>query len=164
MSKHTITVEVNGAMHTREVEARRLLSDFLRHDLSLRGTRVGCEHGVCGSCTVLLDNEPVRSCLTLAVQVDGKIVQTVEGLAGADGSMHPLQESFSACHGLQCGFCTSGFLMSLKPLYDDQKDMTQEEIRDAISGNLCRCTGYQQIVESVDRAFHIRDEAETTED
>ncbi|WP_032407987.1 (2Fe-2S)-binding protein [Rhodococcoides fascians] len=161
MSKHTIEVEVNGKTYTREVEARTLLSDFLRHNLGLRGTRVGCEHGVCGSCTVLVDNEPTRSCMTLAVQTEGAIVQTVESLADKDGTLHPLQESFSACHGLQCGFCTSGFLMTLKPIYDDGTDMSQDEIRDAISGNLCRCTGYQQIVESVDRAFNLRDQTTT---
>ncbi|AHK34662.1 xanthine dehydrogenase E subunit [Rhodococcus opacus PD630] len=161
MSTHRVTVEVNGETHTREVDARLLLSDFLRHQLGLRGTRVGCEHGVCGSCTVLLSGEPVRACLTLAVQTDGEIVDTVEGLADDSEHMHPLQESFSACHGLQCGFCTSGFLMSLKPLYDSGIDMNATQIREAISGNVCRCTGYQQIVEAVDRALHIRDSTDT---
>jgi len=161
VSTHRVTVEVNGETHTREVDARLLLSDFLRHHLGLRGTRVGCEHGVCGSCTVLLSGEPVRACLTLAVQTDGEVVDTVEGLGEDTEHMHPLQESFSACHGLQCGFCTSGFLMSLKPLYDSGIEMNATEIREAISGNICRCTGYQQIVEAVDRALHIRDSTDT---
>ncbi|MFE3170010.1 (2Fe-2S)-binding protein [Amycolatopsis sp. NPDC059090] len=157
MTTHRVTVEVNGQDCQRDIEPRRLLSDFLRHDLHLRGTRVGCEHGVCGSCTVLLDGEPVRSCTTLAVQADGCVVETVESLADAEtGRMHPLQDSFSACHGLQCGLCTSGFLMTLKPIYDSGEQLSAGEIRDAISGNLCRCTGYQQIVEAAARALDAR--------
>jgi carbon-monoxide dehydrogenase small subunit/6-hydroxypseudooxynicotine dehydrogenase subunit beta len=159
VSTHRINVEVNGDSYTREVEARLLLSDFLRHTLGLRGTRVGCEHGVCGACTVLVEGEPVRACLTLAVQTDDQCIETVESLTGDSETMHPLQESFSACHGLQCGFCTSGFLMSLKPIYDANTELDPDEIRAAISGNLCRCTGYQQIVESVDRALHLRESA-----
>lgn len=158
MSVHHVTVEINGQVYERDVEARRLLSDFIRFDVGLRGTRVGCEHGVCGSCTVLLDGEPVRSCTMLAVQTDGAILQTVEDLADPDtGELHPLQESFSACHGLQCGFCTPGFLMTLKEIYDSGERPDKGEIREAISGNICRCTGYQQIVEAAQRAFDIRD-------
>jgi len=145
-----IGVTVNGKKSEREVEPRLLLSDFLRHDLGLTGTHVGCEHGVCGACTVLLDGEPVRSCLLLAVQADGHEVATVESLTG-DGPdrLHPLQEAFRDCHGLQCGFCTPGFLMTLLPFLDENPDPTEPEIRAAISGNLCRCTGYQHIVDAV---------------
>ncbi len=157
MSTHRISVNVNGRPYERDVEARRLLSDFLRHDLRLRGTRVGCEHGVCGSCTVLLDGEPIRSCTTLAVQADGGIVETVESLA-EDGALHPLQEAFSACHALQCGFCTPGFLMTLKPVYESGACPGKREIREVISGNLCRCTGYQQIVEATEHALRLRDD------
>lgn len=146
-------VTVNGEGYERDVEPRMLLSDFLRHELGLNGTNVGCEHGVCGSCTVLLDGEPVRSCTMLAVQSDRRRVTTVEGLAG-DNELHPLQDAFSACHGLQCGFCTPGMLMTLLPVYNEGKRLDGEEIREAISGNLCRCTGYQQIVESVQMALN----------
>ncbi|QIX26962.1 (2Fe-2S)-binding protein [Nocardioides sp. JQ2195] len=143
----------NGTAYERDVEPRRLLSDFIRQDLGLTGTNIGCEHGVCGSCTVLLDGDPVRSCTTLAVQVDGQRVTTVEGLA--DGTeLNGLQEAFKACHGLQCGFCTPGFLMTLLPIYNEAKRLTREEIREVISGNLCRCTGYQQIVEAVELALN----------
>lgn len=145
-------VIVNGEVCERDVEPRMLLSDFLRHELGLTGTNVGCEHGVCGSCTVLLDGEPIRSCTTLAVQIDRRRVTTVEGLAN-DAELHPLQEAFSACHGLQCGFCTPGMLMTLLPVYNEARLLSDEEIREAISGNLCRCTGYQQIVESVSAAL-----------
>ncbi|PKV95492.1 MULTISPECIES: (2Fe-2S)-binding protein [Amycolatopsis] len=159
MNGYDVTVVVNGQTYEKRVEPRRLLSDFLRHDLHLRGTRVGCEHGVCGSCTVLLDGEPVRSCTTLAVQTDGCEVQTVESLAESSGSdMHPLQEAFSECHALQCGFCTSGFLMTLKPVYDSGASLSREQVRETISGNLCRCTGYQQIVEATELALQRRDE------
>lgn len=132
-----------------------LLSDFLRHTLDLTGTHVGCEHGVCGACTVLIDGEPTRSCLVFAVQCEGAEVTTVEGLANADGELHPLQEAFHNAHALQCGFCTPGFLMSLLPLYDQRtaapaaEALSEEEIREALAGNLCRCTGYQNIVEAV---------------
>lgn len=164
MSTHRITVHVNGEAYDRTVDCRRLLSDFLRHDLYLRGTRVGCEHGVCGSCTVLLDGEPVRACTTLAVQTADAEVETVEGLSGesngvAPSKLHPIQEAFSECHGLQCGFCTPGFLMSVKPAYDAGLRLDPAQIRELISGNICRCTGYQQIVESVARAFALRDGA-----
>jgi carbon-monoxide dehydrogenase small subunit len=151
-----VTVDVNGRRYQRQVEPRLLLSDFLRHELGLTGTHVGCEHGVCGACTVLLDGEPVRSCLLLAVQADGRQVGTVEGLsgpgAGAGGrpeELHPLQEAFWEAHGLQCGFCTPGLLMTLVPFLAEHPDPTELEIRHAISGNLCRCTGYQHIVDAV---------------
>jgi carbon-monoxide dehydrogenase small subunit len=146
---HAVEVTVNGNVYTREVEARTLLSDFLRHDLRLTGTHVGCEHGVCGACTVLLDGEPVRACLMFAVQVDGHEISTVEGLAEADGRLHPLQEAFWDSHGLQCGFCTAGILMTLVPFMEENPDPSEEEIRHALSGNLCRCTGYQHIVDAV---------------
>ncbi|WP_188835739.1 (2Fe-2S)-binding protein [Flexivirga endophytica] len=139
-------------MYERDVEPRMLMSDFIRHELGLTGTNVGCEHGVCGSCTVVLDGEPVRSCTMLAVQADGRRITTVEGLSN-DGEMHGLQRAFTACHGLQCGFCTPGFLMTLLPVYNEGKRLESEEIREVISGNLCRCTGYQQIVESVQMAL-----------
>jgi len=144
----TITLTVNGAQYTREVETRRLLSDFIRHDLGLTGTHVGCEHGVCGTCTVILDGESVRSCLMLAVQANGHDVRTVESL-GTVNNLHPLQEAFMEAHGVQCGFCTPGMLMSLVPFLEKNPHPTEEEIRDAIDGNLCRCTGYQNIVDSV---------------
>lgn len=147
--KHTITVTVNGRQYRREVEARLLLSDFLRHELNLTGTHVGCEHGVCGACTVLLEGEAVRSCLMLAVQANGRSLQTVEGLAPGPDQLHPLQEAFREAHGLQCGFCTPGFLMTLLPFLEENPRPTEAEIREAISGNLCRCTGYQHIVDAV---------------
>lgn len=147
--QHTITLTVNGQSHTREVEPRLLLSDFLRHELGLTGTHVGCEHGVCGACTVLLDGEPVRSCLTFAVQAHGHKVMTVEGLSADMEHLHPLQQGFWEAHGLQCGFCTPGFLMTLLPFLEENPNPTEEEIRQALSGNLCRCTGYQNIVEAV---------------
>ena len=149
---HRVKVIVNGRTYEREVEARLLLSDFLRHDLGLTGTHVGCEHGVCGACTILLDGDPVRSCLILAVQADGRELMTVEGLAPAPGELHPLQQAFWECHGLQCGFCTPGFLMTLVPFLEENPRPTEHEIRHAISGNLCRCTGYQHIVDSVQLA------------
>ena len=144
-----IAVTVNGDRHDVEVEPRRLLSDLLHHDLGLTGTHVGCEHGVCGCCTVLLDGEPVRACLVLAVQADGCAVTTVEGLANADGTLHPLQEAFRRHHGLQCGFCTPGFLMLASTVYKQAANMSDEEIRVALGGQLCRCTGYVGIVRAV---------------
>jgi len=143
-----ISVTVNGTRHDRSVEPRLLLSDFLRQDLGLTGTHVGCEHGVCGACTVLLDGEAVRSCLMLAAQADGHDLMTVEGLAPAAGELHPLQAAFHEAHGLQCGFCTPGFLMTLVPFLREHPDPTEPEIREALSGNLCRCTGYQGIVDA----------------
>jgi carbon-monoxide dehydrogenase small subunit len=142
-------VTVNGRSFERDVEPRLLLSDFLRHELGLTGTHVGCEHGVCGACTVLFDGEPVRSCIMLAVQADGHEVTTVEALAPNPDQLHPLQQAFWECHGLQCGFCTPGFLMTLVPFLEEHPDPTEQEIREAISGNLCRCTGYQHIVDAV---------------
>ncbi len=144
-----IALTVNGDRHDVEVEPRRLLSDVLRHDLGLTGTHVGCEHGVCGCCTVLLDGEPVRACLVLAVQADGCAVKTIEGLAHADGTLHPLQEAFRRHHGLQCGFCTPGFLMLASTVYKQAANMSDEEIRVALGGQLCRCTGYVGIVRAV---------------
>jgi len=143
-----ITVTVNGIQYERAIEPRLLLSDFLRHELGLTGTHVGCEHGVCGTCTIMFDGESVRSCLMFAVQANGHEIQTVEGLGTMD-ELHPLQEAFRETHGVQCGFCTPGFLMTLVPYLEENPDPTEAEIREAISGNLCRCTGYQHIVDAV---------------
>jgi carbon-monoxide dehydrogenase small subunit len=148
-AEYPVMVTVNGERFERRVEPRLLLSDFLRHDLDLTGTHVGCEHGVCGACTVLLDGEPVRSCILLAVQAHGHEITTVEGLTKGRDGLHPLQEAFWEAHGLQCGFCTPGFLMTLVPFLAENPDPTETEIRQAISGNLCRCTGYQHIVDAV---------------
>ena len=150
----TVRVRVNGVEYERTVEPRLLLSDFLRHELGLTGTHVGCEHGVCGSCTVVVDGQLARACLMLAVQVDGASVETVEGLA-EDGELHPIQRAFWDHHGLQCGFCTPGFLMTLKVFLAEEPDPTEEQVRDAISGNLCRCTGYQNIVDAALDAARI---------
>ena len=144
----TVSVTVNGTQYERAVEPRLLLSDFLRHELGLTGTHVGCEHGVCGACTVLFDGEPVRSCLMFAVQANGHEILTVEGLGTMD-DLHPLQEAFREAHAVQCGFCTPGLLMSLVPFLEENPSPTEDEIREAISGNLCRCTGYQHIVDAV---------------
>jgi carbon-monoxide dehydrogenase small subunit len=144
----TISVRVNGTQYERSVEPRLLLSDFLRHELGLTGTHVGCEHGVCGACTVLFDGQPVRSCLMFAVQANGHEVWTVEGL-GTPENLHPIQEAFREAHGAQCGFCTPGILLTLVPFLQDNPDPNEQEIREAISGNLCRCTGYQHIVDAV---------------
>jgi carbon-monoxide dehydrogenase small subunit len=144
-----ISLTVNGKSYQDQVEPRMLLSDFLRHQLTLTGTHVGCEHGVCGACTVLLDGQPVRSCLMFAIQADGCSIMTVEGLGQDLERLHPLQESFREAHGLQCGFCTPGFLMTLLPFLEQNPNPDEEQIREAISGNLCRCTGYQHIVEAV---------------
>jgi aerobic-type carbon monoxide dehydrogenase small subunit (CoxS/CutS family) len=145
----SITVRINDVDYTAEVEPRLLLSDFIRHEAGLTGTHVGCEHGVCGACTVQLEGRPVRSCLLLAVQADGRELRTVESLAPSEEELHPLQQAFHECHGLQCGFCTPGFLMSLEPVLADVPGMTDAELRALISGNLCRCTGYQGIVDAV---------------
>jgi carbon-monoxide dehydrogenase small subunit len=144
-----VTTTVNGRTYSRVVEPRMLLSDFIRQELDLTGTHVGCEHGVCGACTILVDGLPMRSCLMLAPQADGHELLTVEGLAGAGDDMHPLQEAFRDAHGLQCGFCTPGILMTLKAFLDEHPAPDVQEIREALSGNLCRCTGYQHIVEAV---------------
>ncbi len=148
-ARHEVTVTVNGQTYTRQVEPRLLLSDFLRHELGLTGTHVGCEHGVCGACTVLFDGQAVRSCLMFAVQANGHEITTVEGLAPDEQHLHPLQQAFWEAHGLQCGFCTPGILMSLVPFLQANPDPDEAAIREALSGNLCRCTGYQNIVEAV---------------
>ena len=155
---HDVTVTVNGVARSARVPARRLLSDVLRHDLRLTGTHVGCEHGVCGACTVLVDGDPVRSCLVLAVQAQGHEVTTVEGLGSDVDAMSHVQRAFAECHGLQCGFCTPGFLTTVTAFLAEHEDPTEEEAREAVSGNLCRCTGYQNIVASVLRAAELRRE------
>lgn len=146
---HDISVTVNGTPYRRTVEARLLLSDFLRHDLLLAGTHVGCEHGVCGACTVIFDGVPVRSCLMFAAQADGHAIETVEGLAPDREHLHPLQEAMRDCHGLQCGYCTPGILMTMKVFLAETPAPDEAQIREALSGNLCRCTGYQHIVEAM---------------
>jgi aerobic-type carbon monoxide dehydrogenase small subunit (CoxS/CutS family) len=146
-----ISVHINGRAFEGEVEPRTLLSDFIRHGAGLTGTKVGCEQGVCGACTVQLDGEPVRSCLMLAVQANGRALTTVEGLA-ADDELHPLQRAFHEAHALQCGFCTPGFLMSMEAFLREHPDAGDEELREALAGNLCRCTGYLGIIEAVERA------------
>ena len=148
MSKHGVDINVNGEVQSVEVPARRLLSDFLRDDLHLTGTKRGCETGTCGACSVLLDGEVVKSCLMLAVQANGHSVTTVEGLSQGD-KLHPLQESFMQCGGLQCGYCTPGMLMTACAMLAHNPTPTQDQVRHGLSGNLCRCTGYSQIVESI---------------
>ena len=147
-----ISLTVNGRTIERSVEPRKLLSDFIREELSLTGTHVGCEHGVCGACTILLDRVPVRSCLMFAAQVDGHEIETVEALAGSPDQLHPIQQAFWDKHGLQCGFCTPGMLLTAKALLDENADPDEAEIRDALAGNVCRCTGYQFIVDSIKAA------------
>ena len=160
-TRHDVTLTVNGTPRRATVPARRLLADFLRMDLGLTGTHLGCEHGVCGACTVLLDGRPVRSCLIFAVSVDGSEVTTVEGCTGAGGELGPVQQAFWECHGLQCGFCTPGFITTITAYLEENPKPTEEEAREAIGGNLCRCTGYQNIVASVLRAAEIKRERET---
>lgn len=145
----TVNITVNGIPYRQEVEPRLLLSDLLRHELGLTGTHVGCEHGVCGACTILFDNESARSCLIFAVQADGHSITTVEGLTKDGNELHPIQQAFWEAHGLQCGYCTPGILMTLVPFLKENPDPTEDEIRHALSGNLCRCTGYQHIVDAV---------------
>ena len=162
MSSHNITVNVNGDGQTREVDARTLLVHFLREDLDLTGTHIGCDTTSCGACTVLLDGRAVKSCTVFAVQADGANVETIESLA-ADGKLHPLQEGFWEKHGLQCGYCTPGMIMSAKHLLEKNPDPSEEEIREGLAGNLCRCTGYNKIVEAVQYAaeqLNAPDEAE----
>jgi carbon-monoxide dehydrogenase small subunit len=148
MMPRKVALTVNGQAYEREIEPRLTLADFLRHELGLTGTHLGCEHGICGACTVLVDGGTARSCLMLAVQADGTEIRTVEGLADADGTLHPLQQAFHEHHGLQCGFCTPGMLMTLVEFLDETLDPTETELREAISGNLCRCTGYHGIVKA----------------
>ncbi len=152
---HDVRLSVNGAAHDVRVPARRLLSDALRQECGLTGTHVGCEHGVCGSCTVLLGGQPVRACLMFAVSAQGHQITTVEGLTRADGTLGAVQQAFKECHGLQCGFCTPGFLTTITAGLRDNPDPTRAEARDMIAGNLCRCTGYQNIVASVRRAAEL---------
>ncbi|MHC2181281.1 aerobic-type carbon monoxide dehydrogenase small subunit (CoxS/CutS family) [Paenibacillus sp. PvR052] len=152
---NNITVTVNGKEHSLSVEPRMLLSDVLRDELGLTGTHVGCEHGICGACTVMMDERPVRSCLVFGVQANQAKILTVEGLSNADGTLHPLQEAFREKHGLQCGFCTPGFLISACHFLEENPHPSREEIREGISGNLCRCTGYQNIVDAVEMAAEM---------
>ena len=150
-TRKKITVTVNGTVYEREVNVRTLLSDFLRRELGLTGTHVGCEQGVCGACTILVDGQAVRSCLLLAVQADNRSITTIEGI-GTPDHLHPIQEAFGENHGLQCGFCTPGFVISVYEFLKENPDPSDEEIREALSGNLCRCTGYQGIIKSVKAA------------
>lgn len=153
---HEVTVVVNGVPRSASVPARRLLSDFLRHDLGLTGTHIGCEHGVCGACTVLLEGRPIRSCLQFAVTHDGAEITTVEGCTNDDGTLGFVQQGFRDCHGLQCGFCTPGFVTTITAFLEENPSPTESEAREAIAGNLCRCTGYQNIVASVVRAAELK--------
>ncbi|MBE3556381.1 MAG: (2Fe-2S)-binding protein [Firmicutes bacterium] len=158
----TITVTVDGRPYTATVEARKTLADFLREECGLTGTHLGCEHGVCGACTVLLNDSAVRSCLTFAIQADGQEVMTVEGLAAPDGTLHPIQQAFWENHALQCAFCTSGFLMTTYAFLKENPNPSEEEIRETLTGNICRCTGYQNIVAAVaDAAARLRGEKHT---
>jgi carbon-monoxide dehydrogenase small subunit len=156
-----VSFTVNGNPQEIEVPARRLLSDALRHDLRLTGTHVGCEHGVCGACTVLVDGAPTRSCLVFAVSLEGAAITTVEGCRSRDGGMGPVQQAFRDCHALQCGFCTPGFITTITAYLEENDDPSPQEAREAISGNLCRCTGYQNIVSAVQRAAELKNEART---
>ena len=159
MAPREVVLRVNGEELRGRAEPRMTLADFLRDELGLTGTHLGCEHGVCGACTILLDGRTVRSCLMLAVQAEGAALTTVEGLAAPDGSLHPIQEAFSEKHGLQCGFCTPGFLMTVDELLRDDPDPSEDTIRSRLSGNICRCTGYQNIVEAVRHAAELTREA-----
>ncbi len=155
--RRSVTMTVNGQSYTREVETRLTLADFIRHEINLTGTHLGCEHGVCGACTILLDGLSARSCLMLAVQAEGCEITTIEGIAPSEDELHPLQQAFMDNHGLQCGFCTPGMLTTLIEFLRDNPDPTEREVRVAISGNLCRCTGYQGIVAAaLDAAERLR--------
>ena len=156
---HLIALTVNGTRHEVAVEPRRTLADVLRHDLGYTGTHLGCEHGICGACTVLVDGRPMRSCLMFAVTAQAHEITTVEGVGNDPEAMSPVQQAFAECHGLQCGFCTPGFITTITAYLDENPDPTPAEAREAISGNLCRCTGYQNIVKAVCRAAEIRREA-----
>lgn len=147
-SDYPVNVTINGKPYKHKVESRLLLADYIRQDVGLTGTHVGCEHGVCGACTILFDGKPVRSCIMFAVQADGHELMTVEGLATDEKHLHPMQQAFWEAHGLQCGFCTPGILMTLLPYLEEHAKPSESELRDAISGNLCRCTGYQHIVDA----------------
>jgi aerobic-type carbon monoxide dehydrogenase small subunit (CoxS/CutS family) len=155
--KISLTLKVNGSEQAAAVEPRRSLVDFLRHDLGLVGTHVGCEHGVCGCCTVLIDGKPGRSCLTLAVQANGYQIRTIESVAAADGTLHPVQQAFKECHGLQCGYCTPGMVMNVLGRFEETEplDLSDDGIRELLSGNLCRCTGYLNIIAAVRRAAEL---------
>ena len=159
INKREINVTINGKNYRGAVEPRKLLTDFLRDDLGLTGTHVGCEHGVCGACTILLNGEPVRSCLMFAVQANGAELQTVEGLAPSAAELHPIQEKFWELHGLQCGFCTPGILLTAEALLREIPSPSEDEIREWISGNLCRCTGYQNIVTAIQEAAKTLNES-----
>jgi len=161
---YRVSVRVNGIPHEAHVPARRLLSDFLRHDLRLTGTHVGCEHGVCGACTVLVDGTAMRSCLLFAVSVDGQSITTMEGCRSPEGGLGPVQRAFRECHGLQCGFCTPGFVTTITAFLETNPDPTEEQAREAIGGNLCRCTGYHNIVKSVLRAAVLLREPSTVDE
>jgi aerobic carbon-monoxide dehydrogenase small subunit len=152
VAERQVHIDVNGSPRRALVEDRLTLADFLRDDCHLTGTHLGCEHGVCGACTVLLDGAPVRSCLLFTVQADGRTVTTVEGLTPTDGTLSPVQQAFRECHGLQCGFCTPGFVVTVTSYLAEHPDPTDDEMRDALSGNLCRCTGYQGILKAVRQA------------
>ncbi len=155
IAKRSISLTINGRQVSGEAEPRKLLADFIREDLGLTGTHLGCEHGVCGACTILLNGQAVRSCLMFAVQADGTEIRTVEGLAPDDERLHPIQQAFWEEHGLQCGFCTPGFLMTLVEFLKDNPNPTEREVREGISGNLCRCTGYQNIVNATLKAAEM---------
>ncbi|MDD9993861.1 MAG: (2Fe-2S)-binding protein [Rhodospirillales bacterium] len=152
-----VSMTVNGERVEREVSPRMLLSDFIRHELRLTGTHVGCEHGVCGCCTVIIDGKAGRSCLAFAVQADGASIRTIESVADADGTLHPVQQAFRECHGLQCGYCTPGFVMSIVDYLEDtpDPDLSEDAIREVLSGNLCRCTGYKNIVAAFRRSAEL---------
>lgn len=156
--QHKVRLNVNGRAYEREVEPRTTLVDFLRHELGLTGTHVGCEHGVCGACTVLVDGQPMRACLMFAVSAQRHEVTTIEGIGNDPEKLSPVQQAFTECHALQCGFCTPGFVTTITAYLEDNPDPTPEQAREAISGNLCRCTGYQNIVSAVCRAAEIRRE------
>jgi carbon-monoxide dehydrogenase small subunit len=157
---HDVALTINGVPRQLRVPARRLLSDAIRHDAGLTGTHVGCEHGVCGACTVLVDGAAMRSCLMFAVSADGTAITTTEGCQAADGELGPVQQAFRDCHALQCGFCTPGFITTITAFLRECADPTEEEAREAIGGNLCRCTGYQNIVAAVLRAAQIQHETD----